>query len=50
MGFVSTGPQAELEGFRYDTSVVGNSNQGHSYGSDLSAADKQALMEYLKTL
>ncbi|HUI57368.1 MAG TPA: hypothetical protein VLY04_20470 [Bryobacteraceae bacterium] len=50
MGFVSTGPQAELEGLRYDTSVRGNSNQGHTYGSDLSAADKQALIEYLKTL
>jgi hypothetical protein len=50
MGFVSSGPQAELEGFRYDTSVVGNSNQGHVYGADLSAADKQALVEYLKTL
>ena len=50
MGFVSSGPQAELEGFRYDTSVRGNSNQGHAYGAGLSAADKQALMEYLKTL
>jgi mono/diheme cytochrome c family protein len=50
MGFVTSGPQAELEGFRYDTSVVGNSNQGHTYGSDLNAADKQALIEYLKTL
>jgi mono/diheme cytochrome c family protein len=50
MGFVSSGPQAEQEGFRYDTSVRGNSNQGHSYGSDLSAAEKQALIEYLKTL
>ena len=50
MGFVSSGAQAELEGFRYDTSIVGNSNQGHSYGSDLSAGDKQALIEYLKTL
>jgi len=50
MGFVSSGPQAEQEGFRYDTSIVGNSNQGHTYGTDLSDADKQALIEYLKTL
>ena len=35
MGFVSFGPQAELEGFRYDTSVRGNSNQGHTYGAIL---------------
>jgi mono/diheme cytochrome c family protein len=50
IGFVSSGPQAQLEGSRYDTSTVGNSNQGHTYGVDLSDADKQALIEYLKTL
>jgi mono/diheme cytochrome c family protein len=50
MGFVSFGPEAELAGFRYDTSIVGNSSQGHTYGVGLSEADKQALIEYLKTL
>jgi mono/diheme cytochrome c family protein len=50
MGFISSGPQAELEGFRFDMSIIGNSNQGHLYGTDLTAADKQALIEYLKTL
>jgi mono/diheme cytochrome c family protein len=50
MGFVSSGPQAQAEGFRYDTSVVGNSSQGHTYGAGLSEPDKQALIEYLKTL
>jgi hypothetical protein len=50
VGFVSQGPDAALEGFRYDTSIVGNSNQGHTYGVDLSADDKRALVEYLKTL
>jgi hypothetical protein len=50
VGFVFSGPQAELEGSRHDTSTVGNSNQGHMFGLDLSDADKQALIEYLKTL
>jgi len=45
MGFVSTGPA----GFRYDTAVAGNSNQGHTYGTELSGPDKQALIEFLKT-
>lgn len=49
MGFVSSGPEAERVGFRYDTSVPGNGNGGHLYGTDLSPADKSALVEYLKT-
>ncbi len=36
VGFVSQGPQAERAGYRYDTSVRGNSNEGHLYGTDLS--------------
>ncbi len=38
--------------FKYDVSVAGNSNAGHEgkrYGTDLSAQDKAALLEYLKT-
>lgn len=50
VGFVTTGPEAEKVGFRYDTAVEGNSNQGHEYGLDLPRKDKQALIEYLKTL
>ncbi len=49
-GFVSSGAEAERTGFRYDTAVPGNSNQGHLYGTDLPAADKRALVEYMKTL
>lgn len=33
-----------------DTSVKGNSNQGHEYGTQLSEPDRWALVEYLKTL
>ena len=39
--------------FRYDTSVPGNGNAGHegpAYGTTLPAADKDALVEYMKTL
>jgi len=36
--------------FRYDTQVAGNSNKGHLYGTSLSDADKDALLEFLKTL
>lgn len=50
VGFVSYGPEAEQQGFRYDTSVPGNGNQGHLYGTELPADDKKNLIEYLKTL
>jgi mono/diheme cytochrome c family protein len=50
MGFVSEGDEAERAGTRYDTSEVGNSNQGHLWGTNLKAEEKKALLEYLKTL
>jgi len=50
VGFVAEGLEAEKVGFKYDTSVQANGNQGHLYGTDLSSEDKQALVEYLKTL
>ena len=34
----------------YDTTKPGNGNAGHLYGPGLSRADKDALLEYLKTL
>ncbi|MCX6630521.1 MAG: hypothetical protein NTW28_23135, partial [Candidatus Solibacter sp.] len=49
-GFVSNGAEAERDGFRFDTSVRGNSSQGHTYGSTLKEAEKDELLEYLKTL
>ncbi|WP_199608610.1 c-type cytochrome [Flocculibacter collagenilyticus] len=50
LGFVSQGTEAKNEGTAYDTEERGNSNQGHEFGVALSASDKQALLEYLKTL
>jgi hypothetical protein len=34
----------------FDTRLPGNSNAGHTYGTDLSEEDRMALIEYLKTL
>ena len=50
LGYISFGADAEKQGFRFDTSIPGNSNAGHEYGTNLSDADKWALIEYLKTL
>ena len=49
VGFVSEGPDAERNGVRFDTSERGNGNGGHLYGRDLSPADREALIEFLKT-
>ena len=34
----------------FDTTLTGNSNAGHSYGTALGDADKRDLLEYLKSL
>jgi hypothetical protein len=50
-GFVSqAGTVAERFGTLYDISVPGNANDGHPYGTDLPAGDKDALVAFLKTL
>ena len=46
VGYVSDGQVP----FVLDTSVTGNSNRGHEYGTTLSDADRAALLAYLKTL
>ncbi|HEV2382787.1 MAG TPA: hypothetical protein VG206_23730 [Terriglobia bacterium] len=50
VGFITSGPDADRVGFRYEVCLPGNSNAGHSYGSDLKTDDKWDLIEYLKTL
>ena len=50
IGFVSDDAAAAAGAWRYDTDVRGNSNAGHVFGTTLSADDKTALIEYLKTL
>jgi hypothetical protein len=49
-GFVSAGPEAERVGTRYEVERKGNGNQGHEFGVTLPSAEKEALVEYLKTL
>jgi hypothetical protein len=34
---------------RYDTTLPGNGNGGHVYGTKLSDAEKRAIVEYMKT-
>jgi hypothetical protein len=36
--------------FRYDTAVPGNGNGGHLYGTEMPPEEKDALVEYMKTL
>ncbi|MBT5774777.1 MAG: c-type cytochrome [Dehalococcoidia bacterium] len=52
VGFVSDVAEDAESGlvfFLYDTTLRGNSNQGHLWGTELSANQKDALLEYLKT-
>ncbi|HVT92997.1 MAG TPA: di-heme-cytochrome C peroxidase [Bryobacteraceae bacterium] len=44
VGYVSSGS------FEFDTTVPGNSNSGHLYGTSLTDQQKWELIEYLKTL
>ena len=51
VGFVSDKPaEGDRKFVEFDTSLPGNANTGHVYGSSLSDADRRALLEYLKTL
>jgi len=50
VGFISNVPEEKGRMFfQYDTSIPGNGNGGHEYGITLPAADKLAIVEYLKT-
>ena len=50
VGFVSdVGEERGRQFFRFDTSIPGNSNAGHVYGTTLPDEDKRAIVEYLKT-
>jgi hypothetical protein len=50
VGFVSQGAEAERVGTRNDTTQRANGNGGHLFGTTLPAAEKENLLEYLKTL
>lgn len=51
VGFVSDVPDENGQRyFLFDTAEPGNGNQGHLYGINLSPEQKEALVEYMKTL
>ncbi len=50
VGFVSDTPEARNAGTLYDTTIQGNGNSGHFYGTRLTEQEKQDLIEYMKSL
>lgn len=50
VGFIVSGAEAERNGVLFDTRERGNANAGHLYGTSRSREEKDALLEYLKTL
>lgn len=50
VGFETQSEGAKRVGTRHDTAQRANSNRGHEFGTTLPTADKEALVEYLKTL
>lgn len=50
VGFVSDSDEARRFGTKLDVASKGGGNQGHEFGTGLSNAEKEALIEYLKTL
>jgi hypothetical protein len=50
VGFVAEGFDIKRYGWKLDTAERGNGTQGHNYGTTLAPTEKNALIEYLKTL
>jgi mono/diheme cytochrome c family protein len=50
VGFADIAREGDRTYFQFDTRLPGNGNAGHTYGAELSDAEKAALLEYLKTL
>lgn len=50
VGFISQGSEARRIGWKQSAATRGDGNQGHNYGTDLSPEEKDALIEYMKTL
>ncbi|MGH7872308.1 MAG: hypothetical protein ACREQO_08830 [Candidatus Binatia bacterium] len=49
VGFVTQGEEAQRIGTKYDVGERASGNIGHEFGTSLSAAEKDTLIEYLKT-
>jgi len=50
LGFISRGPEAERAGTKLDVTTKSGGNEGHEFGTTLPAGEREALLEYLKTL
>jgi hypothetical protein len=51
VGFRATPPDADCpRAFRFDTTLRGEGNGGHVYGTALPPPERAALLEYMKTL
>ena len=50
VGFKQVESENGVDYFVYDTTVKGNANTGHPFGTDLTPDEKRQLIEYLKTL
>jgi len=50
VGFRSLESEGGVTTFALDTSLKGNSNSGHPFGTDIGEEEKRQLIEYLKTL
>ena len=51
VGFISNvASEGDHQFFRYDTSLPGNNNSGHVYGTTLTPEEKDAIVEYMKKL
>ena len=50
LGWHYTSEAAKTDNDTYDTTLPGYGNGGHTFGDVLSATDRKALLEYLKTL
>ena len=50
VGWNYTEPPGPVDDYTYDTTIPGYSNSGHLYGDDLTAEERAAVIEYLKTL
>jgi len=50
VGFISDVPEEKGRKFTlYDTGKPTKSNRGHTFGTNLPSADKDAIVEYMKT-
>jgi hypothetical protein len=50
MGWKYTTPSSKSDIQTFNTALLGYSNSGHYYGDSLTADQRKALLEYLKTL